>query len=175
MKIIESIINGVVRYMYYISGLAIVLMMVVTTMDVLLRSCVTLYSAFHWEFLSSLKPIPGTYDLVALFGSIAAALAMAHTTVQSGHVAVELLVRLLAKKKRAVLKLFTDTVSGLFFAVLAWRCVLYARDLKESGEVSMTMQLPFHPFVYLLAFSALSVTFVFLMVIIKDFRKEPGK
>lgn len=88
---------------------------------------------------------------------------------------VELLVRLLVKKKQAILKLFTDTLSGIFFAVLAWRCVLYARDLKESGEVSMTMQLPFHPFVYLLAFSALAVTFVFLMAIIKDLRKEPGK
>jgi TRAP-type C4-dicarboxylate transport system permease small subunit len=175
MKIIEKIINNLVRYMYYISGAAIVLMMLITTTDVFLRFCVTLYGNFHWEFLASLKPIPGTYDMVALCGSVAAALAMAHTTVQSGHVAVELAVRLLTKKKQAILKLFTDTLSGLFFAVLAWRCVLYARDLKSSGEVSMTMQLPFHPFVYLLAISALSVTLVFLMVIVKDLRKETGK
>jgi TRAP-type C4-dicarboxylate transport system permease small subunit len=175
MKIIEKLINGMVRYMYYISGAAIVFMMLATTTDVVLRFCVTLYGTFHWEFLSSLKPIPGNYDMVALAGSVAAALAMAHTTVQSGHVAVELAVRLLAKKKQIILKLFTDMVSGLFFAVLAWRCVLYARDLKAIGEVSMTMQLPFHPFVYLLAFSALAVTFVFLTAIIKNLRKETGK
>ena len=175
MKLLETSINGLVRLMYYISGLAIVLMMLITTTDVCLRFCVTLYKILHWEFLSSLRPIPGSYDLVALFGSVAAAFAMAHTTVQSGHVAVELLVRLLTKRKQAVLKLFTDALSGIFFAVLSWRCVLYARDLKQSGEVSMTMQLPFHPFVYLLAFSALAVTLVFLTVIIKDLRKEPGK
>jgi len=66
-------------------------------------------------------------------------------------------------------------MSGLFFVVLAWRCVLYARDLKAIGEVSMTMQLPFHPFVYLLAFSALAVAFVFLTAIIKNLQKETGK
>ncbi|MDA8134052.1 MAG: TRAP transporter small permease [Desulfobacteraceae bacterium] len=175
MKLLETGINGLVRLMYYVSGLAIVLMMLITTTDVCLRFCVTLYKIFQWEFLSTLKPVPGSYDLVALCGSVAAAFAMAHTTVQSGHVAVELLVRLLAKKKQVFLKFITDTLSGIFFAVLAWRCVLYARDLKESGEVSMTMQLPFHPFVYLLAFSALAVTFVFLTAIIKDLRKEPGK
>jgi len=175
MKLIEAILNGMIRYMYYISGLAIVLMMLFTTTDVFLRFCVTMYGLFHWEFLSSLKPIPGNYDMVSMCGAVAAALAMAHTTVQSGHVAVELAVRLLAKRKRVILKFFTDTVSGLFFAVLAWRCVIYAQDLKKSGEVSMTMELPFHPFVYLLAISALAVTLVFVMIIIKDLRKEPGK
>jgi TRAP-type C4-dicarboxylate transport system permease small subunit len=175
MKFLEVSVKGLARYMYYISGLAIVLMMVVTTTDVFLRLCVTLYGAFHWEFLSPVKPIPGTYDLVALFGSVAAALAMAHTTVESGHVAVSLLVRLLAKKKQAILKLITDILSGVFFAVLAWRCVLYARDLKESGEVSMTMQLPFHPFVYLLAVSALAVTLVFITTILKDLKNGADK
>lgn len=175
MKFLEVSVKGLARYMYYISGLAIVLMMVVTTTDVFLRFCVTLYGVFHWEFLSSVKPIPGTYDLVALFGSVAAALAMAHTTVESGHVAVSLLVRLLAKKKQAILKLITDTLSGVFFAVLAWRCVIYARNLKASGEVSMTMQLPFHPFVYLLAASALAVTLVFLTTILKDLKNGADK
>jgi TRAP-type C4-dicarboxylate transport system permease small subunit len=175
MKLLETSVKGLARYMYYISGLAIVLMMVITTTDVCLRFCVTLYKIFQWEFLSTLKPIPGSYDLVALFGSVAAALAMAHTTVESGHVAVSLLVRLLAERTRTLLKLATDILSGFFFAILAWRCFLYARDLKQSGEVSMTMQLPFHPFVYLLAVSALAVTLVFLTAIIKDLRKEPGK
>lgn len=170
MKLLETSVKGLARYMYYISGLAIVAMMMVTTTDVCLRFCVTLYGAFRWEFLSSVKPIPGTYDLVALFGSVAAALAMAHTTVESGHVAVSILVRLLAKQTRILLKRATDILSGFFFAILAWRCVLYARDLKTSGEVSMTMQLPFHPFVYLLAVSALAVTLVFITIILKDLK-----
>ena len=86
--------------MYYIAGFAIVVMMVVTTTDVLLRLCVTLYANFHWPFLESWKPIPGNYDLVAMAGSVAAAFAMAHTTVESGHVAVSLLIRLFTPKTK---------------------------------------------------------------------------
>lgn len=175
MNRFEASIKGLVRYMYYIAGAAIVLMMVLSTTDVFLRFCVTLYSTFQWSFLESLRPLPGTYDLVALFGSVAAAFAMAHTTVESGHVSVRLLVRKLTKKNQIRLKFFTDTLSGTLFGVLSWRCILYARDLKESGEVSMTLQLPFHPFVYLLAFASLAVTLVFLTSLLNDLQKVMNK
>ncbi len=171
MNVFENSVKGLVRYMYYIAGLAIVVMMVVTTTDVFLRFCVTLYATFHWSFLESWRPIPGTYDLVAMSGSIAAAFAMAHTTVESGHVAVSLVIRLFTKKIQTIFKLATDILSGLLFGILSVRCVIYARDLKESGEVSMTLQLPFHPFVYLLAFSAFAVALVFLIAIINDINK----
>jgi len=175
MNLFEGCVKGLVRYMYYVAGLAIVGMMVITTTDVFLRFCVTLYATFHWSFMESWRPIPGTYDLVAMAGSVAAAFAMAHTTVESGHVAVSLVIRLFTQKIQAVFKLVTDTLSGLLFGILSVRCVVYARDLKESGEVSMTLQLPFHPFVYLLAFSAFAVTLVFLIAIINDMKKVISK
>ncbi|WP_300463257.1 TRAP transporter small permease [Desulfobacula sp.] len=175
MKQFENSVNGMARYMYYIAGLAIVFMMVITTTDVALRFCVTLYATFKWPFMESWRPFPGTYDLVAMFGAVAASFAMAHTTVEAGHVAVKLLVRTLAEKTQTIFKLTTDTLSGILFGVLAWRSVIYARQLKESGEVSMTMELPFHPFVYMLAFSALAVTLVFLVEIIKDINKVLDK
>jgi hypothetical protein len=53
--------------------------------------------------------------------------------------------------------------------------VVYAQNLKESGEVSMTMQLPFHPFVYLLAFSAFAVMLVFLIAILEDIKEVISK
>jgi TRAP-type C4-dicarboxylate transport system permease small subunit len=104
-------------------------------------------------------------------GAIAAAFAMAHTTLESGHVAVSLVVRLLSKKGQLWMKMFTDTASLSLFSILAWRSVVYAGKLKESGEVSMTMQLPYHPFVYLMAFSSLVVALVYLIAIIKNMKK----
>ncbi len=175
MNVFENQVNGLVRYMYYIAGFAIVVMMVVTTTDVFLRFCVTLYATFHWPFLESWRPIPGTYDLVAMAGSVAAAFAMAHTTVESGHVAVSLLIRLFTKKTQAIFKLVTDILSGILFGILSVRSVKYAQSLKESGEVSMTLELPFHPFVYLFAFSAFAVTLVFLIAIIKDINEVISK
>ena len=171
MTTIENSICRVARLMYFLAGMAIVAMMMITTLDVFMRFCVTMYSKFGWEFLASWRPVPGTYDLVAMCGAIAAAFAMAHTTLESGHVAVSLVVRLLAEKTQIFVKLFTDTASLCLFAILAWRSTVYAVKLKESGEVSMTMQLPFHPFVYMLAFSSLIVALVYLIAIIKDLQK----
>lgn len=168
MKLFENSVNAMVRIMYYIAGLGIVVMMAVTVTDVFLRFCVTMYSTFHWSFLESWRPVPGTYDIVAMAGSITASFAMAHTTVQSGHVAVSLLVRLFSKPWQTVFKFTTETLSAILFATLSYRCVLYARDLKEYGEVTMTLQLPFYPFVYLLAFSAFAVTLVFIMSLLND-------
>lgn len=171
IKGFENKVYGVARWMYYLAGLAIVAMMIITTLDVFMRFCVTLYGRFGWEFLASWRPVPGTYDLVAMCGAIAAAFAMAHTTLESGHVAVSLVVRLLAEKTQIFVKIFTDFASLGLFAILAWRSTVYAIKLKESGEVSMTMQLPFHPFVYMLAFASMIVALVYLIAIIKDMQK----
>jgi len=168
---IENKVYGMARWMYYIAGLAIVAMMMITTLDVFMRFCVTLYGKFGWTFLASWRPVPGTYDLVAMCGAIAAGFAMAHTTLESGHVAVSLVVRLLSKKGQMLVKLFTDIASLSLFAILAWRSMVYAGRLSESGEVSMTLQLPFHPFVYMLAVSSLIVALVYLIAIIKDMQK----
>jgi len=168
---LETNIHRVARLMYFLAGMAIVAMMMITTLDVFMRFCVTMYSRFGWEFLATWRPVPGTYDLVAMCGAIAAAFAMAHTTLESGHVAVSLVVRRLPKKGQMCMKLFTDTASLSLFGILAWRSVVYAGKLRESGEVSMTMQLPFHPFVYMLAFSSLIVALVYLVSIIKNMKK----
>ena len=175
IKPIETVVNGLARQMYYVAGLAIVIMMFITTTDVFLRFCVTLYGTLGWTFLKFLKPIPGTYDLVGLMGSVAAAFAMAHTTVKAGHVAVSLLTRVLPERSQAGLKLVTDILSGGLFGILTWRAIVYAGKLRASGEVSMTMELPFHPFVYGMAFSALAVVLVFLVEINKDINRVMGK
>lgn len=175
MGLMKDSVNNLARVMYHIAGLAIVLMMLITTIDVFLRFCVTLYATFGWGFIKMLKPFPGTYDLVGLFGAVAAAFAMAHTTVEAGHVSVSLLIRVLPRKMQAGLKFFTDILSAALFGTLAWRCVVYAERLKESGEVSMTMEIPFHPFVYGLAFSALIVVAVFIIEITRDLNEVAAK
>ena len=75
MTTIENNICQLARWMYFLAGMAIVAMMMITTLDVFMRFCVTVYSKFGWAFLASWRPVPGTYDLVAMCGAIAAAFA----------------------------------------------------------------------------------------------------
>jgi TRAP-type C4-dicarboxylate transport system permease small subunit len=161
MRFLERISNELARLLYWMAGTAIIVMMVLTCGDVILR------------FFR--RPIPGTYELVCFLGAVAVAFAMAHTTVQKGHVAVSLLVRLFPARIQGLIESITSTFGFIFFALVAWQSVLYGKDLYASGEVSLTLQLPFYPFVYGIGFSAAAVCLVLLTDLFKNLMKVFGK
>jgi len=161
MNLYEKSAISLARYMYYVAGIAIVAMMLLTCADVALR-------LFR-------KPIPGTYELVCYLGAVAASFAMAHTSVERGHVAVSFLVDIFPKRIQGVIESLTGLVGISLFAVLAWRSFRYALLLKAGGEVSQTIQLPFYPFVFGLGFASLGVCLVLLVELGRSARKAVGK
>ena len=121
-----------------IAALAIFAMMSITFVDVVLR-------LFR-------RPIPGSYEIVALLAAVAISFAIAHTSVQKGHVAVSIFVQLLPKKFQDIIEC-TITVFGIvLFALITWQSIIYAMECSSSGEVSMTLEMPFYPVIYGVAF-----------------------
>ena len=171
MNSLEKFSAKLAKVLYHVAGGAIVAMMLLTCVDVLLRFGVTAYRSTRWEILESVRPIAGTYELVCFMGSMAVAFAMAHTSVEKGHVAVSLLVRLLSRRVQAVIQVITGSFSFILFALISWRSVLYALHLRESGEVSLTLQLPFYPFVFGIAFASAAVC----LVLFVDIASSLGK
>ncbi len=51
-------------------------------------------------------------------------------------------------------------MSLVLFSLVTWQMFLYAKDIHETGEVSMNLEFPIYYIVYLLAFglSVFSVT-----------------
>jgi len=175
MNLFEKSAKGLARYMYYVAGTAIVSMMVLTCADVVLRLGVTFYHEYRWSLFSSFMPIPGTYELVCFLGAVAVSFAMAHTSVEKGHVAVSLIVRLLPERIQNIIGSITGTFGIILFALLSWQSVLYANDLRASGEVSLTLQLPFYPFVYGIAFASFAVCLVLVLELSNHVVKVFGK
>jgi TRAP-type C4-dicarboxylate transport system permease small subunit len=171
MDTFEKAVRQLVRFMYQIAGAAITFMMLLTVADVLLRFATTVYARTGWELISSLKPIPGTYELVCLLGVVAAAFAMAHTSLKAGHVAVNFVVRLLSKKHQATIEIITGIISFFFFAIVCWQSVVYAQQAKSLGEVSMTLQIPYYPFIYGVSFSAFTLCLVLIVIIFNEWKK----
>jgi TRAP-type C4-dicarboxylate transport system permease small subunit len=137
-----------------------------------LRLAVTIYARTGWTVLAPFRPVAGTYELVCYFGALAAAFAMANTSLERGHVAVSLLTRLLPQKIQAVLKIVVESLGIIFFALISWRCIVYAQKLQSTGEVSMTLQLPVHPFVYGVSLGAFAVCLVLLTSIFSTPKRE---
>jgi len=171
MDTIEKAVKRLIRFMYQVAGAGITAMMLLTCADVLLRFSTTLYARFGWGILASLKPIPGTYELVCLLGVVAAAFAMAHTSLQGGHVAVNFVVRLLSGRFQSGFEIVTGIIGILFFAMIGWRSIVYAGQAKSLGEVSMTLQLPYYPFILGISLSSFAVCLVLIVRVAKEWKK----
>lgn len=110
------------------AALAIVVMILVTCVDVVGRRLG--------------YPLKGAYDVVELLGAIMIAGALPYTTACKGHVAIEFLLHTLSRRGRIVLDLFVRSASIVLFAFLTWRFFQYGRELRASGQVTLTLQWP---------------------------------
>jgi TRAP-type C4-dicarboxylate transport system permease small subunit len=131
---IEKALHPPARWFNWIAAIAVTAMMLLTCADVLLRilRC----------------PIPGTYEIVGLLGATFVSFSLAHTTTERGHIAVDFIVQKLPLRLQDLVDCINSIICALLFAVITWQSVVYALDLKNSGEVSMTLQMPIHPFVF---------------------------
>ena len=133
--------NGFLRIVFQISkwtnvlgGVFLTLLMLLTVADVFLRS--------------SGKPIVGAFELVAFLGALVLGFSMPLTSWVRGHIYVDFLILKLPPSSRKVFHLFTRFLGmGLFF-LIGWNLIKMGTDLRRSGEVSLTLQMPFYPVVY---------------------------
>ena len=137
------------RRLGIVAAASIFFMMALTCADVILR-------LFR-------MPIPGTYEIVSFMGAVAVSFAVARTSVENGHVAVSLVVQLLPKRAQGLVEGIIAILGIILFALIAWQSTLYALDCQRSGEVSLTLQLPFYPIIYGIAFGAVIVCLVLLV------------
>lgn len=122
----------------WMSSAAIVFIVLITCTEIVLRM-----------FKITLT---GTFDLVQVAGAVAIACALPYTTAAKGHVAIELLFQKLGRRGRAVVDTMARSVGIVFFAVLAWQSVKYGNSLRESGQVTPTLQLPVFWLAWLIGF-----------------------
>lgn len=162
MRIVERMMvrNGVFRVFQHVvfrgahaldmlAAAAIVTMMVLTCADIVLR------------FFR--RPITGTYEIIAFLGALTVACAVAHTSAEKGHVAVNLVVRLLPQRAQGLVESVVALLSLLLFALIAWQSVLYGLASQRAGEVSLTLQIPLYPIIYGVAFGTGAVCLVCLV------------
>jgi TRAP-type C4-dicarboxylate transport system permease small subunit len=156
IKTYHSAVSGLVRVMYSIAGAAIVAMMLLTCADVVLR------------FFR--RPIPGTYEVVSFLGAVAVSFAIAQTSAEKGHVAVTFAVESLPQRLRGVVRIVVHLLGLGLFAVLAWQSMVYAGDLRLSGELSPTIKIPYYPVVYGIGFASLTVCLVLIIDLWENLR-----
>jgi TRAP-type C4-dicarboxylate transport system permease small subunit len=158
---VERLLNGVGRLsraINVVAGVAITFIMLLTVLDVILR------------FFR--RPIVGTYELVAFSGAMVVGFAIPLTSWMRGHIYVDFFTGKLPAGARAVFNLATRGLGiGLFF-LIGWNLIKVGQDLQQSGEVSLTLQLPFYPVAYGVAVACFVQCLVLLTDVVKITRGE---
>ena len=122
------------RFINLIAGIAISFIMFLTVADIILRSL--------------RKPIVGTYELVAFSGAVVIGFAVPLTSWMRGHIYVDFLILRLSQKIRNFVNIVTRFLGIWLFIMIGWNLISYGMDLQKSGEVSLTLQIPFYPVAY---------------------------
>ncbi len=146
-KLIQAV-TRISRAFNALAGAAIVAMMLLTCADVVLR-------LFR-------RPVPGTYEIVGFLGTVVIAFAMAYTSLEKGHIAVELLVEKFPRRLQSGIEAAVSLIGAALFGLLTWQSLRYGTDLRQSGEVSVTLTMPIYPFIYGIAAGSGLLTLVLL-------------
>lgn len=149
MFLLKKWISSLAQTFNWVAVASVTAMMLLTCADVILR-------IFR-------RPIPGTYEIIGLLGAVLVSFSLAYTSMQRGHIAVDFLVQKLPKKTQALIECINSLTCAIFFGLIAWQSMAYAKDLQEVGEVSMTLQIPIHPFVYGIALGCGMLSMVLIM------------
>lgn len=118
------------------------------------------------------RPIFGSVELVAFMAAMSVAVALPYTHRARGHIAVEIVFRLLPERVQKIIQISTDFLALILISLVTWRMALYAKTMKASGEVSISLGLPIHLLIAVIAFCFLILTLVIIQDIVKSFKKS---
>lgn len=157
MKKMEYLVKEIADKFNLLSAAAVVMIMLVIVLDITMRL-----------FRISL---PGAYDIVSLLGTVVIAFSLTYTTVQQGHIAVDLVYQKLPEKIQPFLDIFNNVAGSVLFAILGWQSFLHAGNLKAAGEVSLTIKIPNYPFVAGIGLSCLLLAIYLFLNLIKSVKR----
>jgi len=155
MNHLEQINVFLNKILMIIGGVAVLSLMSLATGNVVLR--------FFFN-----TPYRGAYEVVGFLGAIVIAFALGYTQKRKDHIVVDILTERFPKQINRILDAANYFITMIFFAIVSWQIFVWGLKIAKSGEVSETIKIIFHPFVYCVAIGFL----VFSLTLLNDFLKS---
>ena len=156
MKWLCDVILKLTEFMNKISGIALTSMILLTVADVILR-----YFG---------KPITGSYELVSFAGGVVIGFALPFSSWMKAHIYMDFFILRLTKQKRDLTMIFTRVLGIILFLVAGIYLFKKGISLYKTGEVSMTLEMPFYPLAYGLGICC----FVQCLILLSDIIRIKG-
>lgn len=147
------VLKYISRVLNIIAGVALTFMMLLTVIDVLLRTTKT--------------PIIGTFEIVSLSLALVIGFGIPQVSLERGHVTMDFVIEKLSNRSKKIMNTFTRILCLILFAFIGYNLFNVGAMFRASGEVTATMKLPFYPVAYGVGVCCLLECFVFLFDIIR--------
>lgn len=158
MKWFLSMVSHLSTMLNVIAGAALVAMMLLAVSDVVLRY-------LGW-------PILGAYELVSMGAAVVIGFAVPHTSWARGHISVDFLIERLPESRRGVMLVLTRIMGIALFAAIGAYLIKKGLYMCSTGQVSLTLEMPFYPVAWGIAFSCFAECLVLVCDIVKVARRE---
>jgi TRAP-type C4-dicarboxylate transport system permease small subunit len=161
MNLLDRINRNFNNVLVFVAGLFLMGMIGLTCLNIVLR--------LVW------RPIPGTYELMGYFGSIAAGFALGYTQIRRGHISVDILVNSFSPKIQRLLGAASSLICAVFFVLAAWQLALKAGTLWRTGEVTETLRIAYYPFTYAVALGCIGLFIALTVELVHSLLGTPYK
>lgn len=158
MESFLKFVKALSQILHVIAGVSLTFLVALTLVDVILRG-------FN-------SPIVGTYELVALAGGVAAGFALPSTSWFRQQVYIDFFIDKLGRKVKNAVNVATRVLVTALFIIIGWNLMEYGAGLRKSGEVTLTLQIPFYPVAYGIGMCCFIQCLVMVCDIIRIYRGE---
>jgi TRAP-type C4-dicarboxylate transport system permease small subunit len=148
------------KILMVLGSVAVLLLMSVATVNAFLRIPLIKSS---WR---------GAYETVGFLGALVIAFALGYTQKRKDHIVVDILTEKFPKKVNRVLDGTNYFVTMIFFAIISWQVLIWGMKISKSGEVSETLKIIFHPFIYCVSFGFAVFSFTLLIDFLKNLKSR---
>lgn len=153
----KKIIGGLVKVALFLGMGWVIVMMMLTTVDVIGR-----------YFLS--KPIPGAIEMSEFMLAIFGVLGMAYTHQSGANVKVTMLTNALPPRLARVTEIITILLSFQIIGMLVWYGVIMGIEELQAGTTTDTLGIPLYPLYFLLSAGAVLLCLELLITLIESVR-----
>ncbi|MEN6321680.1 MAG: TRAP transporter small permease [Syntrophaceae bacterium] len=134
MKYLDMLELALSKAFMIVGGTALISLMILATGNVALR-------VFH-------IPYSGAYEIVSFLGAIVTASALGYTQRYKDHIVVDILSEKFPPEIKRAVNALSYLITTLFFAVVSWQTFVWGMNIQDSGELSETLKIIYHPFIF---------------------------
>ncbi len=159
MKKLEGFVTKASGLLDTIAGWGVVATMVLVIVNIVLRSIFN-------------TPIQGVYEVVGFIIAVVIAFGLAWCALQKSHIAIEFIVEKLPQKVQRVISFVSGLLINILLLFISYRVMHHGFKVISTGEVSATSQIPFYPFIFMVAIGFLLLFMVEFVNMMKGVVKK---